>query len=164
MRKMEIEMLTIERQSSTPIVVLKDPESDTQLQICIGIMEATAIATEREKVRFPRPMTHDLIKNLLQHLGARLDWVEISDIRDNTFYAFIHMSVNGKKTKIDARPSDAIAIALRMKAPIYVSETVLNKSKGLETGSKEEIVEEEAKKWTEVLESFSSDDFGKYEM
>ena len=157
-------MLALERQSNTPIVVLKDPESDTLLRICIGIMEATAIATEREKVRFPRPMTHDLIKNLFQHLGARVDWVEISDIRDNTFYAFIHMSVDGKKTKIDARPSDAIAIALRMKAPIYVSETVLKTSKGLETGAKEEKAEEEAKKWTEVLESFSSDDFGKYMM
>jgi bifunctional DNase/RNase len=164
MRKMEIEMLGLERQSNTPIVVLKDPESDTHLHIYIGIMEATAIASGVGQVHFPRPVIHDLLTNLFNILGVTINWVEISDIRDNTFYAFIHMSVDGKKTKIDARPSDAIAIALRMKAPIYASETLLKTSKGLETGAKEEIVEEEAKKWTEVLESFSSDHFGKYKM
>ena len=164
LREMKITGLTMDPQTNTPIVVLKDTKSDTVLPIWIGLLEATAIATELEKIQFPRPMTHDLIKNLMSHLGAAVDRVEVCDLRDNTFYAWIYLMVKGKESKIDARPSDALAIALRTSAPIYVNEVVLEKSKKIETGAKAEIHDEEAKKWTEILENLSPEDFGKYKM
>ena len=164
LREMKITGLTMDPQTNTPIVVLKDTKSDTVLPIWIGLLEATAIATELEKIQFPRPMTHDLIKNLMGHLGATVDRVEVCDLRDNTFYAWIYLMVQGKESKIDARPSDALAIALRTSARIYVNEAVLEKSKKIETGAKAEIQDEEAKKWTDILENLSPEDFGKYKM
>jgi hypothetical protein len=97
-------------------------------------------------------------------LGAKVDRVEVCDLRDNTFYAWIYLQVGEKETKIDARPSDALAIALRAKARIYVDEKVIEKSGTLETPAKAEIKDEEAKKWTDILESLSAEDFGKYKM
>ena len=156
--------LTMDPQSNTPIVVLKDTESDISLPIWIGLLEATAIATELEQVQFARPMTHDLIKNLLDQLGAKVDKVEVCDLRDNTFFAWIYLIVNGKETKIDARPSDALAIALRVKATIYVNEKVIEKSGRMDADAKAEIKDEDAKKWTDILENLSPEDFGKYKM
>lgn len=164
LREMKVSLLTVEPQTKTPIVVLKDPESDTLLPICIGMLEATAIATELEQVKFSRPMTHDLIKTLMDSLGATVDWVEVCDLRDNTFYAWIHLRVRGKEVKIDARPSDALAIALRMNARIYVDEKVLAKSKAGEKGAKAEIQSEEAKQWAEILDNLAPEDFGNYEI
>ena len=163
-REMKISGLTMDPQTNTPIVVLKDPKSEVSLPIWIGLLEATAIATELEQVEFSRPMTHDLIKNLMSHLGVKVNKVEICDLRDNTFYAWIYLNVNGKETKIDARPSDALAIALRTKAKIYVDDKVIEKSGKLEPEGKVEIKDEEAKKWTEILENLSPEDFGKYKM
>jgi len=163
-REMKISGLTMDPHTNTPIVVLKDPESETSLPIWIGILEATAIATELEKVQFSRPMTHDLIKNLIGHLGVKVDRVEVCDLRDNTFYAWIYLNVNGKETRIDARPSDALAIALRVNARIYVDEGVIEKSGKLEPSGQAEIKDDEAKKWTEILENLSAEDFGKYKM
>jgi bifunctional DNase/RNase len=164
LREMKISGLTMDPQSNTPIVVLKDIKSETSLPIWIGLLEATAIATELEHIQFPRPMTHDLIRNLMGHLGVKVDRVEVCDLKDNTFYAWIYLMVNGKETKIDARPSDALAIALRMNARIYVNEQVIRKSAKMETGGKAEIEDNEAKKWTEILENLSPEDFGKYKM
>jgi len=164
LREMKISGLTMDPQTNTPIVVLKDTNGDTVLPIWIGLLEATAIATELEQIQFPRPMTHDLIKNLMTHLGATVDRVEVCDLRDNTFYAWIYLMVQGKETRIDARPSDALALALRTSARIYVNEKVLEKSKKTETGGKAEIQDEEAKKWTDILENLSPEDFGKYKM
>ena len=164
LREMKISLLAVEPQTNTPIVVLKDPKRDTLLPICIGMLEATAIASELEQVRFSRPMTHDLIKRLLDSLGATVDWVEVCDLRDKTFYAWIHLRVRGKKVRIDARPSDALAIALRMNAQIFVDEKVLAKSKSEETGAKAAIQRDEAKQWTEILNNLAPEDFGKYEI
>ena len=156
-REMKISGLTMDPQTNTPIVVLKDPKSEVSLPIWIGLLEATAIATELEQVEFSRPMTHDLIKNLMTHLGVKVNKVEVCDLKDNTFYAWIYLNVNGKETKIDARPSDALAIALRTKAKIYVDDKVVEKSGKLEPEAKVEIKDEEAKKWTEILENLLSD-------
>jgi bifunctional DNase/RNase len=165
LREMKISVLAMDERSNTPIVVLRDPdEHSIVLCICIGIMEATAIATEIERIKFFRPMTHDLITNLMTQLGITVARVEICDLKDSTFYAWIHLTVNGRETKIDARPSDALAIALRMNAQIFVADRVLEKSKQIETRAKAEIQGEEAKKWAEILEGLSPEDFGKYKV
>jgi hypothetical protein len=163
-REMIISGLTMDSHTNTPVVVLKDPMSELSVPIWIGLMEATAIATELEKVEFARPMTHDLIKNLMDHLGVSVDRVEVCDLRDNTFYAWIYLVVDGQETRIDARPSDALAIALRLSARIFVNETVIQKSGRVDTLAKAEIEDEDAQKWTEILENLSPDDFGKYKM
>jgi bifunctional DNase/RNase len=163
-REMKISGLSMDPHTNTPIVVLKDTKSDTSLPIWIGLLEATAIATELEQVQFSRPMTHDLIRNLIGHLGVKVDRVEVCDLRDNTFYAWIYLNVNGKETRIDARPSDALAIALRVNAKIYVAEKVIERSGKLEPTGQAEIKDDEAKKWTEILENLSAEDFGKYKM
>ncbi|MBW2073009.1 MAG: bifunctional nuclease family protein [Deltaproteobacteria bacterium] len=163
-REMKISGLTMDPQTNTPIVVLKDLKNETSLPIWIGLLEATAIATELEQIKFPRPMTHDLMKNLMTHVGITVDRVEVCDLRDNTFYAWIYLNIKGKESKIDARPSDALAIALRMNARIFVNEKVIERSAKIESKGKAEIHDEEAKKWTEILENLSPDDFGKYKM
>jgi bifunctional DNase/RNase len=163
-REMKISGLTMDPQTNTPIVVLKDLESETSIPIWIGLLEATAIATELEQVQFARPMTHDLVNNLMGHLGAKVDRIEVCDLRDNTFYAWIYLIVNGKESKIDSRPSDALAIALRAKARIYVNEKVIEKSAKVEPDAKAEIQDDDAKKWTDILENLSPEDFGKYKM
>ncbi len=164
-RLMKVSGLTMDPYSNTPIIILKEVDGDRSLPIWIGLLEATSIATQLENIEFPRPMTHDLIKNLMNHLGIKVEKVEVCDLKDNTFYAFIYIQNGDKVSRIDSRPSDAIAIALRTQAPIYVREEVIEMSKGFETVKGEaELTDEEAKKWTEVLESLSPEDFGKYKM
>lgn len=162
---MKVSGLTMDPYSNTPIIILKEVNGERSLPIWIGLLEATSIATQLENIEFPRPMTHDLIKNLISHLGIHVERVEVCDLKDNTFYASIYLQEGDKVSKIDARPSDAIAIALRTQSPIYVSEAVIEMSKGLETvKGKAELTDEEAKKWTEILESLDPEDFGKYKM
>jgi bifunctional DNase/RNase len=161
---MKVFGLTIDPLTNSPIMILKDLEGDKTVPIWIGLLEATAIASELENIKFSRPMTHDLMKNLMDHLGVKLAKVEICDLRDNTFFALMYMILQGKEFSVDARPSDAIALALRAEAPIYVEEEVIQKSKDIDLGAKEEIQTEESKKWTEILESLNPDDFGKYKM
>lgn len=161
---MKVFGLTIDPLTNSPIMILKDLEDDKTVPIWIGLLEATAIASELENIKFSRPMTHDLMKNLMDQLGVKLAKVEICDLRDNTFFAIMYLVLQGKEFSMDARPSDAIALALRTQAPIYVEEQVIQKSKTVDLGNKEEIQSEEGKKWTEILESLSSDDFGKYKM
>ncbi|MGC1405075.1 MAG: bifunctional nuclease family protein [Thermodesulfobacteriota bacterium] len=162
--RMKVFGLTIDPLTNSPIIILKDQEGDKTVPIWIGLLEATAIASELENVKFSRPMTHDLMKNLMDQMGVKLAKIEICDLRDNTFFAQLYLTLQGKEFSMDARPSDAIALALRTQAPSYVEEQVIQKSKTVDLGNKEEIQSEEGKKWTEILESLSSDDFGKYKM
>ncbi|MBW1981156.1 MAG: bifunctional nuclease family protein [Deltaproteobacteria bacterium] len=164
LRRMKISVLTLDPETKTPIVVLKDPETETFLHMSIGIAEATAIATELEGIRFTRPMTHDLLKNLTIKFGIRVIGVEVCDLRDRTFYAWIYLSVNGKRTRVDSRPSDALALALRTNAPIYVNERVFEKLERGRRAAEAAIEDRHADKWTEILENMSPEDFGKYKM
>ena len=163
-REMKISGLFVDSLTDTPVVELIDADNGTSLHIWIGLSEAVAIASELERIQFMRPMTHDLIKNLLTHLGVIVDRVEVHDLRENTFYAWMYLNVDGKEFRIDARPSDALAIALRMSARIYVNERLVEESKRIASGSEEQLKDDESKKWTEILQNLSPEDFGKYKM
>lgn len=161
---MQVSGIALDPLTSSPIVILRDAEGKYTLPIWIGIMEASAIATEIEKVQLARPMTHDLIKNLLGTLGVKVDRVVVSDLKGNTFYALIHLSSNGKAITVDSRPSDAIAVALRSSCPIFVEGAVLERARQTEPaeGAREQGSEEMKKRWKEFLEGLSPEDFGKY--
>jgi len=139
-------------------------DSDKAVPIWIGLLEATAIASELENIKFSRPMTHDLLKIIMDNMQIQVTRVEVADLRDNTYFALIYLNREGREAIIDARPSDAIALALRVKAPIYVAEVVIQKARRVDLSAKEAITTEDAKKWTEILESLDPDDFGKYKM
>jgi bifunctional DNase/RNase len=164
LREMIVSGLTIDPLTNSPIMILKDLTGEHVVPIWIGLLEATAIASEIEKIKFSRPMTHDLYRNTLLKLGIRVSKIEICDLRDNTYFALIYLLQNKKEMTIDARPSDAIAIALRSDAPIYVDDRVIEKSKAMDLGAQEQVKTEEGKKWTEILESLKPEDFGKYKM
>ena len=125
---MVISGLTVYPITNSPIVILKEEDGDGTLPIWIGLLEATAIASELEGIKFSRPMTHDLLKNMIEILDAKVDRIEICDLKDNTYYALIHFEYNGKEMSIDARPSDAIALSLRFHIPILVSRDVITRS------------------------------------
>jgi uncharacterized protein len=129
----KIKTLTVDPNTQTPVVVLETVTDKQLLPIWIDIPEARAIALELEHVKIPRPMTHDLIRNIVEKLGATLNRVTISDLRNATYFAVLSLAFKGQELQIDSRPSDAIAIALRMKAPIYVSTQVFEKSKSMPT-------------------------------
>jgi bifunctional DNase/RNase len=161
---MEVEMkirgLMMDPVTNMPIVVLKDVGGDTVLPIWVGVYEANAIALEIEKVTTPRPMTHDLIKNVLVGLNTHVHKVVVSELRDDTFYAVIWMERDGHVISIDSRPSDALALALRLDCPIYVEEEVLKSSK-LASSINERISSDELRKY---LESLNDEDLGRYKM
>jgi hypothetical protein len=161
---MEVEMkirgLLMDPVSNMPIVVLKDVNGTAILPIWVGIYEANAIALEIEKVATPRPMTHDLIRNLLFGLEAGVKKVVVSDLKEDTFYAVIWIEKNGELISVDSRPSDALAIALRLDCPIYVAEAVLKTSKSV-TAVAEAGGNEELRKW---LENLNDEDLGRYKM
>ena len=161
---MEVEMkirgLTMDPVTQMPIVVLKDVNGNTVLPIWVGIFEANAIALEIEKVSTPRPMTHDLIKTVLMGLEAGVRKVVVSDLRDDTFYAIIWLEKNGELISVDSRPSDALALALRLDCPIFVDDTVLKNSKMTNTVN-EKVQSEELRKW---LENLGDEDLGRYKM
>lgn len=161
---MEVEMkirgLMMDPVTNMPIVILRDAAGDTVLPIWVGIFEANAIALEIEKVTTPRPMTHDLVKNVLFGMDATLKKVVVSELKDDTFYAVIWVERNGEIISIDSRPSDALALALRMDCPIYVEEQVLRTSKATQTVS-DKNVNEELKRW---LEGLNDEDLGRYKM
>ena len=163
-REMTVSGLTIDPFTNSPIMILKDVASDKAVPIWIGLLEATAIASELENIKFSRPMTHDLLKNIMELMETQVTKVEVFDLRDNTYFALIYLNRAGSEVTIDARPSDAIALALRAKAPIFVAEVVIQKARRVDLTAKEAITTEDAKKWTEVLESLDPDDFGKYKM
>ncbi len=165
MIQMKVAGLTIDPLTNTPIVILKDLDEKRALPIWIGLFEASAIATELEKITFSRPMTHDLMNQLLKSLDVNITMIEINDLKDNTFFAVIHIVRNGTSLKVDSRPSDAIALALRANAPIYVSLKVLEKSKSMDAVKKGlQIDDVKNEKLKEFLESLSPEDFGKYKM
>lgn len=161
---MEVEMkirgLTMDPVTQMPIVVLKDVNGNTVLPIWVGIFEANAIALEIEKVSTPRPMTHDLIKTVLTGLDAGVRKVVVSDLREDTFFAVIWIEKNGEMISIDSRPSDALAIALRLDCPIYVEDSVLKNSK-MTSAVSEKVQSEELRKW---LENLGDEDLGRYKM
>jgi hypothetical protein len=147
--------------TNVPIVILKGVDTPKSLPIWIGIFEANAIISEIENITPARPMTHDLIKNIIEGVKSEVVSVIVTDLVDNTFYANIELMVNGAKVRVDSRPSDAIALALRVKAPIFVADEVIKKAKKIEvTGEKEKSKE----KWKDWLESSNPEDFGKYKM
>ena len=159
-QEMKVSGLTVDPYTNTPIVLLKDLVEKEVVPIWIGFFEASAIATQLEKVQLSRPMTHDLMKNLLDTLGVTVIKVEVTDLRENTFFAIIHLDMDGTHFAIDARPSDAIALALRTDVPIYVHEEVIKKSRKIDLHQQkegEEVLDE-------LLEGLSSKDFGKYKM
>jgi hypothetical protein len=160
---MEVEMkirgLLMDPVTNTPIVILRDSGSETVLPIWVGVYEANAIALEIEKVSPPRPMTHDLIKNVLAGLDARVHKVVVTELKEDTFYAVIWMERDGKIISVDSRPSDALALALRVDCPIFVEEEVLKTSKKATATS--ETTSEELRKW---LEGLNDEDLGHYKM
>jgi uncharacterized protein len=163
-RQMKVTALVIDPQSNTPIVILKDVQSETSLPIWIGLLEATAIATELENIQFPRPMTHDLIKNCFDYLKVKVERIEVCDLRNNTYYALIHIRDREGVSPIDARPSDAIAIALRTNAPIFVNDEVITKSQKSDGGGRPLFDKENKEKWSEILEELDPKEFSKYKM
>ncbi len=161
---MEVEMkirgLMMDPVTNMPIVVLKDTNGSAILPIWVGIYEANAIALEIEKVQTPRPMTHDLLKNMLMGLNVQVKKVVVNDLKDDTFYALIWVERDGQTMSIDSRPSDALALALRVDCPIYVEEEVLKNSK-ISSAVAEKSTSEELRKW---LENLSDEDLGRYKM
>lgn len=161
---MEVEMkirgLMMDPVTQTPIVILKDLSGNSILPIWVGMYEANAIALEIEKVSTPRPMTHDLIKILLMGLDTGIRKVVVSELRDDTFYAVIWLERDGELISVDSRPSDALALALRLDCPIYVDDKVLMTSKSSNTVS-DKVTNEELRRW---LESLNDEDMGRYKM
>lgn len=161
---MEVEMkirgLMMDPVTNMPIVILRDPAGSAVLPIWVGIYEANAIALEIEKVNTPRPMTHDLIRNLLLGLETHVNRVVVNELRDDTFYALIWLERDGQALSVDSRPSDALALALRVDCPIYVEDEVLKLSKASGAAS-DKVSNEELSKW---LEGLNDDDIGRYKM
>jgi uncharacterized protein len=156
---MSIKGLMLDPVSNSPIVVLKDDAEKFFLPIWVGIFEANAIALQLENVSTPRPMTHDLLRNMISELDARVTRVVINDLRDSTFFAQIRVITGERTLELDARPSDAIALALRADAPIYVAQSVLDQAQTISPDSEDQ--DEKVKKWFEQLDT---DDLGKYKM
>ena len=160
---MEIEMnvkgLMIDPITNMPIIILRDREGQKILPIWVGVFEANAIALQIENVQTPRPMTHDLLKNVLQDLHAEVARVVVNDLRENTFYASIHLRTGHDEVVIDARPSDAIALALRTHSPIFVEESVIQSARS--ESSRENMDLGRIQKW---LEGLTEDELGKYKM
>jgi len=163
-RPMVVSGLTVDPLTNSPIVILKETDGERTLPIWIGLLEATAIASEMEGIKFSRPMTHDLLKSIMDMIDVEVNKVEVCDLKNNTYYALIHLTHGGKDISIDARPSDALALSLRMNAPIFVAEEVISKSKQIDLTSDPEDTSEQGKKWQEILEKLNPEDFGKYKM
>jgi uncharacterized protein len=166
--QMSVGGLTLDPVTKTPIVILKDTENKLNLPIWIGLLEATAMATEIEGIKMARPMTHDLLKNILGEVGCSVESVEITELKENTYYALVHINIGGRRLVIDSRPSDAIALALRTKSPIYVAKAVLEASSVLQSEEAKEAAVENVsnvskEKWAEILEKMAPEDF-KYKM
>ena len=147
--------------TKSPIVILREPESGNVVPIWIGLLEANAIVQALEGTEMPRPMTHDLMKSILHATGTRLLSIEIAEIRESTYFALLHIEGNEESVHVDARPSDAIALALRCGARILVSESVLAQSSISATTASESG---ERDKWTELLEKMDPEQFSKYKM
>jgi bifunctional DNase/RNase len=164
LKEMKVAGITVDPFTNTPIVLLKDLDDKDVLPIWIGLLEASSIATALENIQTPRPMTHDLLKNILDNLDAKVIRIEVNDLKDNTYYALLHLEVNKKRFTVDARPSDAIAIAIRTEASIFVEESVIQRSAKVDLAQKGDKVITDTSEWEDILENLSQDDFGKYKM
>ena len=158
--EMTIKGLMVDPITNMPIVILRDKEGQKVLPIWVGIFEANAIALQIENIATPRPMTHDLLRNIIGDLKASVTKIVVSDLQENTFYALIYLALNGDTVAIDARPSDAIALALRTRAPIFVEESVIDNAKTFDPVP-EKADADRLHKW---LESLDPEDLGKYKM
>jgi bifunctional DNase/RNase len=159
--EMKVRGLALDPVSNMPIIILRDEEEKRSLPIWVGLFEANAIALELEKISTPRPMTHDLIKNILESVEAKVEKIVVNDLRDNTFFALIHLRLGDEEITVDSRPSDAIALALRVGAPIFVDEDVVRRARSVEVAPKEADDQEKLKEW---LQNLKPEDFGKYKM
>jgi hypothetical protein len=164
LHKMSIAGIAMDPASNTPIILLKSEEDDQVVPIWIGLLEATSIASAMKNIQFDRPMTHDLFKNFADRLKISVSRIEVSDIKDNTYYAVIHFSTADGAFTMDARPSDAIAIALRYDAPVFVDDKVITKSQDNAPEAELGDESEEGQKWADYLKKLSADDFGKYKV
>ena len=161
MIEMKIRGLTLDPLTNMPIIILKDSEGKHALPIWVGIFEANAIALEMESISTPRPMTHDLIKNILAEVKATVSHIVIDELKDNTFYAIISLVCGDLTLSIDSRPSDAIALALRTKAPIYVEEKVIEAAKSLDLPDPGKVKTDDDKQWKDWLDKIKPEDFGR---
>lgn len=157
---MTIKGLMIDPITNMPIIILRDQEGQRVLPIWVGVFEANAIALQIENVQTPRPMTHDLLKNILDDLSTQVERIVVTDLKENTFYALIHLRTDGHARAVDARPSDAIALALRTHSPIFVEESVIQSARSVES-AKENMDVGRLQKW---LENLSDEELGKYKM
>lgn len=157
---MKIRGLMVDPSTNAPIVILKDVQGDTVLPIWVGLYEANAIALEVEKATTPRPMTHDLLKNLVQGLNATVQRVVVTELKNDTFYAVLWLEQDGESVTIDCRPSDALALALRADCPIFVDEDVLRVAKVISNPT-DQATQEELRRW---LENLNDEDLGRYKM
>ena len=158
--EMKIKGLMVDPATNMPIVILKDEVEDRMLPIWVGVFEANAIALRMEAIDTPRPMTHDLLRDLIDRLHATVEKIVVNDLKDNTYFARIHLLINGDEHVLDSRPSDAIALALRAEAPIFVEQSVLEQAQTLD--SSEGLPDSERlRQWFENLDP---EDFSKYEM
>ena len=158
--EMTIKGLMVDPITNMPIIILRDEDGQRVLPIWVGIFEANAIALQIENIATPRPMTHDLLRNVIQDLNASVQKIVVSDLKENTFYALIYVDAGGETVAIDSRPSDAIALALRTRAPIFVEESVIDNAKTIDFGT-ERGDSERLQKW---LESLDPEELGKYKM
>ncbi len=158
--EMKIRGLMVDPSTHMRIVLLKDPESEAMLPIWVGLYEANAIALEVEKTQTPRPLTHDLLRNLIRSLNAKVQRIVVTELKDDTFYAVIWMEQNGEIIALDARPSDALALALRTDCPVFVDEDVLLAAKVL-PNPVEQASAQDVRKW---LENLNDEDLGRYKM
>ncbi len=164
LHEMKIAALTQDPETNAPILFLKSVEGEKTIPIWIGMLEAVSIASALQGIEFDRPMTHDLFKNFIELQSIELTKIEICDLKDSTFYAKIYFSSENNNFNMDARPSDAIALAIRFQKRIYVDEKVIEKSLASDGTFEEADGSEEGKKWTDYLEKLDVDDFGKYKM
>lgn len=165
--------VTLDPVTKTPVVLLKDEREEITLPIWVGLLEATAMATELEGVKMARPMTHDLLKRIVEEVGASVSRINVTDLRENTFYAEIEIMLGDQRHCLDARPSDAISLALRTGCPIFVSEDVIEASSskddnpededGIDLDSTLDLSDVDREEWNEILENLDPDDF-KYKM
>jgi bifunctional DNase/RNase len=156
--RMEVKGLVVDPVTSVPMIILRGEDPAYVLPIWVGVFEANAIALQVERIETPRPMTHDLLRAIIQKLGAEVQEVTVTDLRDSTFYASVHVRRGDEVVSVDARPSDAIALALRAGAPIFVHAEVIEKAKSFDVGSEDP---EKLRQWFETL---SPEDLGQYEM
>ncbi|MBZ0274335.1 bifunctional nuclease family protein [bacterium] len=162
--EMEITALAIDPATNMPIVILKNDDGSELLPIWIGLLEASAIATKLENIEPPRPMTHDLMRNVLDALSAQVKRITITDLEDNTYFARVHVMRGDEELVFDARPSDSMALALRFGAKIFVEDTVLEKTRESVERKMPTNLSGDKEKWIEILENMDPEDFGKYKM